>query len=204
LVRDPLLPHPHGTSPSVRCHLRRGRTGKTTPHALPRAPPCWLFPLPIPMQRHCLPPPPHTLLPYSSTPSLPSPQSGSPQPCSLPPRANNISRRSSSASAAATPLHARTRFAWVRTCGRLDSDLRLGARGMASRSGGERRSGVDLPSVLFRRKDAFSRTARSRFFPPPPLFLVGRSPALLASLSLCTRVAYAYVLAGYKREWPGS
>lgn len=45
--------------------------------------------------------------------------------------------------------------------------VRPGGGGPARSAGGERRSGVDLPSVLFRRKDAFSRTGtpRSRFRP---------------------------------------
>jgi len=44
------------------------------------------------------------------------------------------------------------------------SGARLGVvrpGGGAARSGGERRSGVDLPPVLFRRKDSFSRTVLS-------------------------------------------
>ena len=207
LVRDPLLPHPHGTClrPSAATS-GAGARGRRR-HTLFRGPPpCWLFPSPIPMQRHCLPPPPHTWPPHSSTPSLPSPQ-----PCTRPPWANNRPVR----------LYFFTRRtvrvgAYVR---RLDSDLRLGARGMASfavsgagarlgvvrpggsaRSGGERRSGVDLPSVLFRRKDAFSRTARSRFLPPPPLFLVGRSPALLASLSLALHSCGVCVCACWFQE----
>ncbi|AQK73317.1 uncharacterized protein [Zea mays] len=43
------------------------------------------------------------------------------------------------------------------------SGARLGVvrPGGSTRSGGERRSAVDLPSLLFRRKDAFSRTVLS-------------------------------------------
>jgi hypothetical protein len=54
---------------------------------------------------------------------------------------------------------------------------------------------MDLPSVLFRRKDAFSRTARS--LPPPPLFLVGWSLALLA----CLPLRLCGVCAGLDPEW---
>nr|CAB3484439.1 unnamed protein product [Digitaria exilis] len=39
--------------------------------------------------------------------------------------------------------------------------VRPGVGGGSARSGGERRSGVDLPPVLFRRKDSFSRTILS-------------------------------------------
>ncbi|ONM17786.1 1,4-alpha-glucan-branching enzyme 2, chloroplastic/amyloplastic-like [Zea mays] len=170
---------------SVRCHLRpsgAGARGRRRPRFSTGPPPWRLFPFHIPMQmqRQCLlPPPPHTLLPHSFPPHSPA------QPCSLP-RANNISRRSSSsASAAATP---HTRFPWAaRVKERARAYVRAGGwtriccwvgRGMASfavsgarlgvvrpggsaRSGGERRSAVDLPSVLFRRKDAFSRTVLS-------------------------------------------
>jgi hypothetical protein len=38
--------------------------------------------------------------------------------------------------------------------------VRPGGGGGSARSGAERRSGVDLPSLLFRRKDSFSRTAQ--------------------------------------------
>ena len=82
LVCDPLLPHPHGTSPSVRCHLRRGRTGKMTPHALPRAPTLLAFslthphaaPLPSTSAAHVAPPLQHSFPPQS--PALLAPAVG--------------------------------------------------------------------------------------------------------------------------------